>query len=65
MADTNGPIKLLFAIQGYGMGTDALDVERVCKIGPPRMQWLNYIYTKDYRNTLFLKLWTLVGFKFI
>lgn len=35
MADTHGSIKLLFATQAYGMGTDAPDVERVCHIGPP------------------------------
>lgn len=35
MADTNRPVKLLFATPDYGIGTEALDVDRVCHIGPP------------------------------
>ncbi|XP_052061720.1 uncharacterized protein LOC127701794 [Mytilus californianus] len=67
MADTNGSIKLLFATQAYGMGTDAPDVERVCHIGPPsslECKYYGYItyYTMGYRNrnTSLFQLWTLV-----
>lgn len=31
----NGKIKLLFATEAYGMGTDAPDIHQIIHIGPP------------------------------
>lgn len=35
MSITGGDIRLLFATEAYGMGTDSSDIRRVIHVGPP------------------------------